>query len=255
MLADIKNLRVYMAFDNFSEYIVYVDESGDHSLGNINTEYPMFVLAFCIFKKSDYLEIIKNITALKFKYFGHDKVILHETDIRRKIGDFKIFDRESQAVFMNDYWKVIDDAKVKIISCVIDKIKHKQKYITPDNPYELSMKICIEQFNNFLRANNINEGNINYIVVEKRGKNEDADLELAFRRICENNIYNLKLRMASKQTNCAGLQLADLIARPIGLSILRPTQPNRGFDLVRKKFITDSKGNYMGYGLSILPEK
>jgi hypothetical protein len=61
--------------------------------------------------------------------------------------------------------------------------------------------------------------------------------------------------MASKQTNCAGLQLADLIARPIGLRILRPAQPNRGFDIVRKKFISDSKGNYMEYGLSILPEK
>jgi|SRR6185437_5862162 len=244
-----------MVLGDFSEYIVYVDESGDHSLGNINKEYPVFVLVFCIFKKSDYLEIIKNITALKFKYFGHDKVIFHETDIRRKIGDFKIFNRESQAAFMNDYWKVIDDANVTIISCVIDKIGHKQKYVTPDNPYELSMKTCIEHFNNFLQTNNIGENVVNHIVIEKRGKNEDAGLELAFRRICENNKYNLKLRMASKQTNCAGLQLADLIARPIGLRILRPTQPNRGFDVVRKKFISDSKGNYMRYGLSVLPEK
>jgi hypothetical protein len=244
-----------MVLGEFSEYIVYVDESGDHSLGNINREYPMFVLAFCIFKKSNYLEIIKNITALKFKYFGHDKIIFHETDIRRKIGDFKIFDRESQVAFMGDYWKIIDNAEVTVISCVIDKIAHKQKYVTPDNPYELSMKICIEQFNNFLQANNISENAINYIVVEKRGKNEDADLELEFRRICENNKYNFKLRMAGKQSNCAGLQLADLIARPIGLKILRPTQPNRGFDIVRKKFISDSNGNYMGHGLNILPEK
>ncbi|MCC2626179.1 MAG: hypothetical protein K0R14_2052 [Burkholderiales bacterium] len=244
-----------MAFDDFSDYIVYVDESGDHSLGNINMEYPMFVLVFCIFRKSDYLEIIKNITSLKFKYFGHDKVILHETDIRRKIGDFKIFNRESQAAFMNDYWKIIIEANVTLISCVVDKLEHKQKYIAPDNPYELSIKTCIEQFSNFLQINDISERAINYIVVEKRGKNEDANLELAFRRICENNKYNLKLRMASKQTNCAGLQLADLIARPIGLRILRPTQPNRGFDIVQKKFMSDSKGNYIGCGLSLLPGK
>ena len=30
-----------------SRYIVYVDESGDH--GPVSAEYPMFVLAFCVF--------------------------------------------------------------------------------------------------------------------------------------------------------------------------------------------------------------
>lgn len=158
-------------------------------------------------------------------------------------------------MFMNEYWKIIDDAKTTIISCVIDKILHKQKYVMPDNPYELSMKTCIEQFNHFLQANHVENNNTTHIVVEKRGKNEDGDLELAFRRICENNPYNLKLRMASKQSNCAGLQLADLIARPIGLRILRPMQPNRGFDIVCKKLSSDTKGNYLECGLKVLPEK
>ena len=34
-----------------SDYIVYVDESGDHSMEHINQEYPLFVLALCIFDK------------------------------------------------------------------------------------------------------------------------------------------------------------------------------------------------------------
>ena len=38
----------------FSDYIVYVDESGDHSLESINPEYPLFVLSFCIFRKDAY---------------------------------------------------------------------------------------------------------------------------------------------------------------------------------------------------------
>ncbi|WP_233079829.1 DUF3800 domain-containing protein [Rheinheimera soli] len=35
----------------FSKYIVYVDESGDHSLQSIDENYPVFVLAFSIFHK------------------------------------------------------------------------------------------------------------------------------------------------------------------------------------------------------------
>ncbi|CAC9451571.1 hypothetical protein BSPLISOX_2138 [uncultured Gammaproteobacteria bacterium] len=45
---------------DFSDYIVYVDESGDHGLVNIDTQYSIFVLAFCIFKKSDYLKTVQD---------------------------------------------------------------------------------------------------------------------------------------------------------------------------------------------------
>ncbi|SMN00814.1 FIG00696983: hypothetical protein [uncultured Candidatus Thioglobus sp.] len=39
----------------YNDYIIYVDESGDHGMSNINKYYPVFVLVFCIFKKTDYL--------------------------------------------------------------------------------------------------------------------------------------------------------------------------------------------------------
>ena len=41
---------------NFSDYVVYVDESGDHNLQSIDSGYPVFVLAFCIFHKKYYCE-------------------------------------------------------------------------------------------------------------------------------------------------------------------------------------------------------
>lgn len=35
----------------FSDYVVYVDESGDHSLASIDPDYPVFVLTLCVFHK------------------------------------------------------------------------------------------------------------------------------------------------------------------------------------------------------------
>ena len=54
---------------DFSDYIVYVDESGDHAMGkSIDKEVPIFVLAFCIFKKSEYAKtIVSAIKDFKFK--------------------------------------------------------------------------------------------------------------------------------------------------------------------------------------------
>lgn len=102
-----------------------------------------------------------------------------------------------------------------------------------------------------------------HIVVECRGKSEDKELELAFRRVCDgkNRLKRplpLEILFSDKKALSPGLQLADLVARPIGLRVLRPTQPNRAFDVLEKKFYCeggrDKLGtNYIGKGLKIYP--
>jgi hypothetical protein len=49
-----------MQAQNFSDYLIFADESGDHGLTSINPENPVFVLVFCIFKKSDYISTVKQ---------------------------------------------------------------------------------------------------------------------------------------------------------------------------------------------------
>jgi hypothetical protein len=61
----------------FSDYVVYVDESGDHSLQSIDPNFPVFSLVFCIFKKSDFIEaVVPIVQRLKFDFWGHDAVVL-----------------------------------------------------------------------------------------------------------------------------------------------------------------------------------
>jgi hypothetical protein len=60
----------------FSDYIVYVDESGDHSLQSVDPNFPVFSLVFCIFKKSDFVEtVVPVVQRLKFDFWGHDAVV------------------------------------------------------------------------------------------------------------------------------------------------------------------------------------
>lgn len=39
-----------------SDYLVFVDESGDHHLTRIDPQFPVFVLLFAILRKDDYVE-------------------------------------------------------------------------------------------------------------------------------------------------------------------------------------------------------
>jgi hypothetical protein len=45
-----------------------------------------------------------------------------------------------------------------------------------------------------------------------------------------------ELVMIPKASNSMGLQIADLVARSVGIKVLRPTQPNRAYDIVAKMF-------------------
>lgn len=242
--------------DKYGDYIVYVDESGDANLDKINENFPVFVLTFMIVKKSIYAEkIMPSIAKLKFETFGHDMVILHERDIRKQLGQFKGLNHPE--AFLCELTKIIDDAELTLIAVVIKKKEFIAKYKNPYEPYELAMTYGLERLYSFLRTKGQEEKET-FIVVESRGKKEDASLELSFRRICDSNTHNthyvFKLIMAQKAVNSGGLQIADLTARPIGLYVMRPDQSNRTYEILEKKFWTGIAGaTFIGNGLKIFP--
>lgn len=241
-----------------SDYIVFVDESGDHSLTVIDDEYPLFVLCFCVVKKSDYADImVPRIKRLKFETFGHDCVVLHESDIRRKRGAFAKLSKEPREAFMNGLTELIDELPLTVIAVVIDKRKLRDRYANPYNPYHIGIQYGLERVRHFLRLQTQHE-TLTHVVCEARGAKEDKDLELAFRRVCagdnrSGSPYEFDVVICDKKANSEGLQLCDLMARPIGLSVLRPRQANRAYSILEKKFFTGAFGAVSGNGLKIFP--
>jgi hypothetical protein len=125
--------------ERYSNYIVYVDESGDHGLETVDLHYPVFVLAFCVFHKGHYVQkIVPAIESFKFKHFGHDTVILHEHDIRKEKGDFRFSDRQHKQAFLDELTGIIDKNNFILISCVIDKVRLKERAQLGNNPYHLA---------------------------------------------------------------------------------------------------------------------
>jgi len=250
----------------FSKYIIYVDESGDHSLQSIDENYPIFVLAFCVFHKRHYSEaIVPALEKFKFNYFGHDQIVLHENEIRKEKEPFNIFKgKEENNKFLNDLTEIIDFSNFILISSIIDKRLLKKQGELKTNPYHLALGLCMEKLYDFLKEKNQHQKKT-HVVVECRGKKEDGELELEFRRVCDrNNKRGLTLPFevifSDKKVMSSGLQLADLVARPIGLSLLRPEQANRSFDVLKDKFYcSGGRGNvgknYEGEGLMIYPLK
>ena len=250
--------------ETHSDYVVYVDESGDHSLMSVDKNYPIFVLAFCVFFKAHYAStVVPIVERFKFRHFGHDMVILHESDIRKEMEPFNIFpNREEHQKFTEELTGIIDGVNFILISCIIDKRKIYPKPSQDLNPYHIALGTCLEALQE-LMIEKRQEKLKTHVVMECRGKKEDAALELEFRRICDGeNRFGIPLSfspvLADKKSNSAGLQLADLVARPIGRHILDVTQKNRAFDTLRPKFFcrggrANLGKDYVGLGLKIYP--
>jgi hypothetical protein len=243
---------------NFSDYIVYVDESGDHSLTSIDPQYPIFCLSFCVFQKDVYSnQVTPSLRQLKFATFGHDMVILHEHDIRKKGGAFSMMGKGARDDFMNSLSCIIQKAEFTLFAVVIDKRRLASRYVHPGHPYHLSMEFGLERLFRFLKDKR-QDDKVTHIVCESRGKKEDDELELAFRRIQGgSNYFNIPLPfdivIVDKKTNSEGLQFADLTARPVGLSVLKEGQSNRAGSILEKNFYRDNLGRYKGFGLKVFP--
>ena len=232
----------------FSDFIVYADESGDHGMVSIDPQYPVFVLVFCVMRKTDYIaSVVPVMQQLKFNIWGHDSVVLHEHEVRKNKGYFAILrtNRDLRERFLNDLNTFIETTPMILFASIIDKNKLLKRYPDPWNPYKIALHFCMEQLHGMLTQQE-ECGKSIHIIFESRGKKEDDALELEFRRIAGNesqwgyrhddfSSFDFQPVFIPKSANSSGLQLADLTARPIGLSYLRPNQPNRAFNTIKPK--------------------
>lgn len=225
----------------------------------INRDYPIFVLSFCLFQKKAYTEqVVPAFQDLKFRYFGHDMVIFHEVDIRKSRPPFDILmNPEIRQAFLADLGSLIESAPFTIVASCIQKEPFVQRCGSDGNPYHVAMEFGLERIYMALQELGQRERKT-HVVFEQRGLKEDQALELEFRRIMdrtrmEGMAETLELVLADKKTNSSGLQLADMVARPIGRHLLRPDQPNRAYETLKPKFRRDAQGRIEGRGLKCYP--
>ena len=63
--------------------LLFLDESGHHGLKKINQEFPIFLLACCIFEEAYYEEFfINKVKELKIQHFNDPDMIFHSRDQR-----------------------------------------------------------------------------------------------------------------------------------------------------------------------------
>lgn len=245
---------------NGGEYIMFLDESGDHSLSKIDLQFPVFTLAGCIFEKEYYQKIaIPKINVLKQDIFRDTDIILHSHEIRKTKGDFRdLLNPHTRKRFIEAMNQLMSDLEFTIISSCIRKDLLVENYFSPDDPYDLSFSFLIERFVKFLQENN----GVGEFSFESRDSKSNTNLLKTYNwykesgnSYCQPYFFNEHINGISfveKLQNINGHQIADLVAYPIARYCINSNKKNSAFEILKPKF-RRSGSRVKGFGYKEFP--
>jgi len=240
-------------------YYLFLDESGDHGLSNINSFFPVFLLCGILFESTNYEKCRQEINYVKEKYWGHKEVIFHSSDIRRCRKEFQtLLDIKIKSEFIEDLNTIIRGNSYEIIADGIQKEDFIKKYGKLSNVYELCLSFILERTYFTLSSTPANKRL--WIVIEERGKKEDNKLRDYILKVIDRGTHfvpaenfknlHIKIEFRQKRQNVNGLQLADLIAYPIATFVMDKKRANPAFDILEPKFY---RKGAIRYGLKTFP--
>jgi len=220
--------------DPNERYRLYIDESGDHAYGELDTEAHRFLcLLGCWFKTEKYRTFPPALAAFKQRHVPHnpdDPVVLHREDIVNRRGPYwRLRDPERRAAFDEDLIDLVRNTDFTIVAIVIDKKAQRERFTDPAHPYHLAIGFMLQRYCGYL--NHINRRGD--VMAESRGGKENRLLGASYEWHYERGVWTYtpaeaiqralttgKLKIKQKSANVAGLQLADILSHPVRKSIL-----------------------------------
>ncbi len=221
------------------ECTVYLDECGQHALSGADP-FPVFVLSAVIVRKADEQVINAKWKQWKHSYLGSDAIV-HEPDIRHGRVPFQGEQGERAAANLPAILRELDFAAMAVVV-------NRSEYIArigsgpldaslPDHVYLMALDFLMERLV-FVLDKDFG-GARAVVIAESRGPKEDALLQHEFSRLhLDGTSYvsagwfrqqlDSGLLFHPKTANMTGLQLADLLARPIGEKVGNPTATRIG---------------------------
>ena len=204
---------------------------------------------------------------------GQNPVILHRREIVRREGPFAVLrDEGRQAAFNRDLLQIIDSQPFLVMTVVIDKKEHLDRYqVWRFDPYHYCLQCLVERYVNWLRRHGL-KGDV---VIEARFKKADKKLKASFQQLWERgtgpltptviqkHLISKEIGLIPKSANVAGLQMCDLLAHPSAREMRRERdglEPYHDFGneivrlLIEKKYARNPRTKAIeGWGTKWLP--
>lgn len=245
-------------------YKLFIDECGDQNLSNFDPSFPIFTLCGVIVSQDQLKALNEKVNELKQHFWGEKKIILHSRDIRKCQKGFEIlFDLDVK----KDFYQQINDILIcedlyKIVACSIRKEPYIRQYGRFNDVYAQSLSFVLERAIFYLESLHSSDDTLLDVVVEMRGKKEDANLLNYFNQLLDRGTYWVSsdrmrqhinsFKFKPKKDNINGLQIADLVAYPITRHILDSEMVNLAYDVLERNIFKEGEKIL---GLKVIPQE
>lgn len=269
------------------KHALFIDEYGDHNFKYVDycirnsvspTEADRRYLGLCgaIFHMDNHEQAKQRVVNLKNAHWPPDgrhiqaiphagqpcRVCLHATEIKRSKGAFSK-SIVNQAALMSDIGDIMQNISFTLVACVVDKYEFSRRYnhFRPA-PYSKAAELMLERF--VFEINKFHEKAV--VILESRGRKEDAEVLSYLTRIIENGnqfaggrrfqnivgIYFNPKRTCDNQKSYVGLEIADLCCGPMVRAAINPQQYNRAYEAIKEK-IRGYPDHISGIGIKLIP--
>ena len=217
----------------FTKYRMYVDESGTHSYSVADAVSKRYLALVGVVIREDHNRdhlnpLLQNLKSLLTRD-PDERITLHRQEIANRQGVYSaLMDSALEKRWNKIILEGIADLEFVLFTVVLDKRSHKRRYQRPMHPYHYCFSILLECCVDYLLSHN----GVGDVMVEGRGKEEDSQLvqeyktaynigsasydSVAFRKA----LTSRHLKIRSKVSGIAGLELADLLALASNLDVL-----------------------------------
>ncbi len=211
------------------KYRLYIDEVGNSDLGSSKDPNHRYLSLTGVILNLEYVSTtaFPAIEALKRDHFNShpdEPVTLHRKELVNKKHPFEsLRDPATETAFNQSLLNLIQNLDYAVITVVIDKLEHNQRYEAwRFDPYHYCMTVIVERYVLWLKS----KGAVGDVMAESRSGKEDLSLKDAFERVYTNGsdfmepemfvayLTSRQLKVKIKSNNIAGLQLADIVAYP-----------------------------------------
>lgn len=211
------------------KYRLYIDEVGNSDLGSSKDPNHRYLSLTGVILNLEYVSttVFPAIEALKRDHFNShpdEPVTLHRKELVNKKHPFEsLRDPATETAFNQSLLNLIQNLDYAVITVVIDKLEHNQRYEAwRFDPYHYCMTVIVERYVLWLKS----KGAVGDVMAESRSGKEDLSLKDAFERVYTNGsdfmepemfvayLTSRQLKVKIKSNNIAGLQLADIVAYP-----------------------------------------
>jgi len=208
-------------------YRLFVDESGDHTTTHATAVDKRYLGVIGVaFRQLDLVDVRQRLDQFKQDYCDQydpdGPPILHREDIIGKRPPFAwLKDENASRVFQRALLEHLAACNCTVFAVVIDKESHwKRPYRKLRHPYHYCLHALLERYATFLDR----ERSLGDVMAESRGRTEDEGLKNGFSNIYstgttfakaalfKSRLTSHELKVKKKESNIAGLQIADLMA-------------------------------------------